>query len=209
MLCEFGCGQEAHFQLKSGKWCCCKSHNSCPINREKNRLGILNSPKHTHENYVLRYKNMSDESKRKMKWNKGLTKNTSPSVKKIGEVLSNKRKLGLIKVSSGFASTPEKETNRRRKISEARIRYLEKSSHINWLSLSNGLKVQGLWEYNVGEILLKLNYSLSRPRINFDNTHTYTPDFYLNNENVYIEVKGGYLIGILLNIKKCKGNIQT
>jgi len=31
-LCEYGCGQEAKYQLKNGKWCCSKSSNSCPTN---------------------------------------------------------------------------------------------------------------------------------------------------------------------------------
>lgn len=36
MLCEYGCNQEAKYQLSNGKWCCCRSYNSCPKNREKN-----------------------------------------------------------------------------------------------------------------------------------------------------------------------------
>ena len=34
-LCDYGCGQEAKHQFKNGKWCCSKSHNSCPINQKK------------------------------------------------------------------------------------------------------------------------------------------------------------------------------
>ena len=29
-LCEYGCGQEATYQFKNGKWCCSKRHNLCP-----------------------------------------------------------------------------------------------------------------------------------------------------------------------------------
>ena len=36
MICEFGCKQEANFQLKNGSWCCCKSINSCLGMRLKN-----------------------------------------------------------------------------------------------------------------------------------------------------------------------------
>lgn len=36
MQCDYGCGQEANYTLKNGKNCCCKSPNSCPVNREKN-----------------------------------------------------------------------------------------------------------------------------------------------------------------------------
>lgn len=36
MLCDYGCDQEALFQLKNGKWCCSRSQNSCSIIRKKN-----------------------------------------------------------------------------------------------------------------------------------------------------------------------------
>jgi len=37
-LCEYGCGQEAKYQLKNGKWCCSKSQNSCARMRKKHQL---------------------------------------------------------------------------------------------------------------------------------------------------------------------------
>jgi len=42
-LCDYGCGKEAKYSFKNGKWCCEKSHNKCPVNREKN-LESLNQP---------------------------------------------------------------------------------------------------------------------------------------------------------------------
>ena len=36
MLCEYGCGQEAKFQLKNEKWCCSKSWQSCPTMKRGN-----------------------------------------------------------------------------------------------------------------------------------------------------------------------------
>lgn len=36
VLCEYGCGQEARYQFKNGKWCCSKSKNSCLVLRKKN-----------------------------------------------------------------------------------------------------------------------------------------------------------------------------
>jgi hypothetical protein len=41
MLCEYGCGKEAQFQLKNGKWCCSKSCNQCPVKREISRTTNL------------------------------------------------------------------------------------------------------------------------------------------------------------------------
>jgi len=29
-LCEYGCGQEAKYQFKNGKWCCSTSTSKCP-----------------------------------------------------------------------------------------------------------------------------------------------------------------------------------
>ena len=30
MLCDYGCGQEATYQFKNGKWCCSKFYRQCP-----------------------------------------------------------------------------------------------------------------------------------------------------------------------------------
>lgn len=34
-LCDYGCGQEAKYQFKNGKWCCSKNHKSCPSLKNK------------------------------------------------------------------------------------------------------------------------------------------------------------------------------
>jgi len=38
-LCDYGCEQEAKFQLKNGKWCCSKCQNSCIGVKKKFSLG--------------------------------------------------------------------------------------------------------------------------------------------------------------------------
>lgn len=38
MICQYGCKQKAKYQLRNGKWCCSKYFQSCPSQREKNRL---------------------------------------------------------------------------------------------------------------------------------------------------------------------------
>jgi len=38
VICDYGCGQEAKFPFKNGKWCCSKSYQSCPSSR--NRVSI-------------------------------------------------------------------------------------------------------------------------------------------------------------------------
>ncbi len=39
-LCDYGCGQEAKYQLNNKKWCCEDSCNKCPIIRNKNSKGL-------------------------------------------------------------------------------------------------------------------------------------------------------------------------
>jgi len=62
-LCEYGCGQEAKFQLKSGKWICNKNWTRCSINKKKNALGV----KKAHKNGKCTSKGL----KGKEGWNKG------------------------------------------------------------------------------------------------------------------------------------------
>lgn len=59
----------------------------------------------------------------------------------------------------------------------------------------NGVRLNGLWEVEFAKYLDKTNIKWERPTIGFDyvwnnNIHTYFPDFYLNEYDVYVEVKG-------------------
>jgi len=40
IICNYGCGQEAKYQFKNGKWCCSKNFRSCPAKRRKNSIQI-------------------------------------------------------------------------------------------------------------------------------------------------------------------------
>ena len=33
-FCDYGCGQEAKYQFKNGKWCCSNHSNKCPYYRK-------------------------------------------------------------------------------------------------------------------------------------------------------------------------------
>jgi len=39
MLCDYGCGEEALYEMTSGKFCCSDFYTKCPTNREKNSKG--------------------------------------------------------------------------------------------------------------------------------------------------------------------------
>jgi hypothetical protein len=79
------------------------------------------------------------------------------------------------------------------KLRNARLNFLENNpnNNIKWYSVSNGkkdIKVQGEWELKVANWLNKNNIQWNRKRLYFS-THSYTPDFYIN-ETTLIEVKG-------------------
>jgi len=43
-ICDYGCGQEAKYQFKNGKWCCCKTYKSCPKVRERMSISHIGKP---------------------------------------------------------------------------------------------------------------------------------------------------------------------
>jgi len=64
MLCSYGCGRKAIYQLKNGKWCCENYHTKCPSNIKKNkgnkgkgRNFSLETRKKMSESALKRYKN--------------------------------------------------------------------------------------------------------------------------------------------------------
>jgi hypothetical protein len=77
MKCDYGCDNDATYELKNGKWCCKPHYSSCPVSKKKNsdaiKLGISEQRVIPH---TERYKNASDDSKKRMNWNKGKFTNT-------------------------------------------------------------------------------------------------------------------------------------
>jgi len=39
-LCEYGCGQEAKYQFKNGKWCCSEYSSQCPMKRKETSIRV-------------------------------------------------------------------------------------------------------------------------------------------------------------------------
>lgn len=91
-LCDYGCGQEAHYQLKNGKWCCSTSYNKCPSLRKKNSCGLRNAHKDP-----LKYQNPKICKKGYPPWNRGLTKDTDIRIKKSSETYIEGLRTGRIK----------------------------------------------------------------------------------------------------------------
>lgn len=79
----------------------------------------------------------------------------------------------------------------RRHLSEMRTKYLEEHANhgVHWYTV-NGIKVQGKWEKRFAEFLNSKNITWKRVKIKYAQTHTYTPDFYCPDYDVYFEIKG-------------------
>ena len=122
-------------------------------------------------------------------WSKGLTKDSSELVAKSSNTLK-------AKIASGEyvpKGTPHSEDTKNY-LSELRTTLLENNEgHCKWYSISNGemdIKVQGGWEKIVAETMTILKIKWERKVLVYNKIKRYTPDFYLPDYNIYLEVKG-------------------
>jgi hypothetical protein len=171
--CEYGCNQEASFQLKSGKWCCSKSPSSCSVIKYKNSLAIKQAHKEG------RIKTTQLDGKRAWWKNKD-----EKEVKKIrerqGKTYSNNKKKGLHKENLGGFKN---------------IKYYS----IFCQYLNQQIKVHGNWEFSYAKYLNDNNIIwTNRKYLDYHDKigkmHVYYPDFYLIDKNEYIEIKGKWKI---------------
>lgn len=135
--------------------------------------------------------NKLQKLKESCNWSKGLTKESDSRIKNHSETLKRRFESGELQPSMlGKKLTKDHKEN----ISLGRIKYLENNSNsTEWYSISNGkkeIKVQGTWELKVAEWLNSNNIYWIRKRIQFKGHRRYTPDFYLPNYDIWLEVKG-------------------
>jgi hypothetical protein len=189
IYCKYGCGQEAKFKLKDGQLICAKSCNSCPAVKEKNSNSVKKAHK---EGRIPGWGKLWKQGKNKS-WNKNLTKETDERIKLHSEAASIRMKNNPYP-NQGRGKTIETENLRRKKISIARLKYLEKhSQQCKWFEYNNGKKnicVQGTWEKKFVEFLISQNIKWDRFKLSYNKTRTYTPDFYLPDYNIFVEIKG-------------------
>lgn len=163
----------------------CEEGYKCPYcGRIFNKYGIC-----SHINSHTSNKNSG--RKGHVAWNKGLTKETDLRVRNNG--------IAVGKSLKGKAGIPlSREV--RRKLSDIA---LEKSKNGEWhTSLAKnmhynykGIDLHGRWELGYAKFLDSNKILWRRPAERFeyqfqDSTHYYTPDFYLIEENCYVEIKG-------------------
>jgi len=193
-FCEYGCGKEALYQIKNGKWCCSKSPNSCSINRLKNSEKLkANHPR-----------GMAG----KRPWNYG-----KKWIEKFGIDGWNdiKNRMYITRKNNGKLNTWNLLTE------EQKIKHREKQSlAINnrykngWMPKAGRCKkiqyerldkkvvfLDGFWELltSIYFDYMEFNWERNTTRFEYFNEIKqrkayYTPDFYLPDTNEYIEVKG-------------------
>lgn len=166
---------QKNWLLPNGKYKC----PYCDREYLKDGIGI-----HIWKNHTEEGKNF-DAFKDVRAWSKGLTKENDERINKRAQKLSV-----ALKGKPGHKHTEETKDL----LSRKRIEYLENNDqYTSWFKISNGNKiinVQGTWEKRFAEYLNQNNIKWDRFSIKYDNHRRYTPDFYLPEFNIYIEVKG-------------------
>ena len=176
--CSYGCGQLATHINLSGNLMCGKSAASCPVLKKKNS----NRCKHAYDNNTRlsgkdQYDTLPIETKQRMTWNKGLTASDNTSIAETKRTKTEKRKQGLYKtVLSGVALDPTKRWKRNK---------------FPWTdSFGNECVLESKHEKEVAEILDNEGIRWIRPgRLKLGSGHSYEPDFYLVEYDVYLDPK--------------------
>jgi hypothetical protein len=122
-------------------------------------------------------------------WNKGLTKDTDVRVAKGAATIKERIESGIIDIRSGWNHSKESKSIMSKKASEN-----NRGGRSKWYKV-NGISVQGTWERDIAYKLNDLGVIWNRPKplkyMRYDGKDShYTPDFYLPEFDMYLEVKG-------------------
>ena len=195
--CKY-CGKEAKFLLFKKYWCCEQSYNKCPAVRSKNSLARKKQIQNQKENGIFKNNLEKYNSEHHIAWNKGLTKETSESIRKRICTFNNRIKNNIIDIKI-YSRKHTKES--REKISLARSKILDKFvngfPHVKYYKVVdyNGINwsVHGTWEKRVAEKLNEQNIKWTKNILleyKDDIIRHYNPDFFIIDANEYLEIKG-------------------
>lgn len=176
--CSYGCGNIAKFKNASQKLMCDSSSNKCSVIRAKNSNGAKDAYSSSKRpSGKDQYNKLSDDTKEKMKWNKGLTIEDSVSVQKYTTSRLESIRTGKYTPGKyGVALSPE-------------LRW--KRNKFVWTdSLGNICVLESKHERHVAILLDDANVRWIRPEplILLDG-RSYEPDFYLIDYDVYLDPK--------------------
>lgn len=194
-ICYY-CGQEAKFQLKNGRWCCSEKFQSCPELKRKNskkRKEQCLSGKY--KNNLQEYIGIGHEA-----WNKGLTKEIDERLQKTSDTYKRRYANGEIK---SYWKGKHHSIETKNKLSKLRTQYLDECKagfqDVGWYRIKNinneEYVVRGTWERDFGNFLTENNILwVKKITIKYKqedgSIHRYSPDFFIPNINLYVEVKG-------------------
>lgn len=182
----YSCGKEAKFKVSLNRWCCEKSARMCIEVKRKNSIHASKCHK---SGKIPGWNKLDKLGIGNRNWSKGLTKDSDIRIAKISKGVKLHIKLYG---SSQLGRHHTEET--KSKLSTIRCEYLENhDSQCKWYDVSNGIKnikVQGTWEKRFAEYLNLNNIKWDRFKLKFKNYHRYTPDFYLTDLNIFVEIKG-------------------
>lgn len=208
MLCDYGCGQQAQYILKNGKHCCSKHYNCCPAIRQKNSQGIRKALETGKIDRKSIYQKLPEETKNRMKWNKGLTKETDERVKRTGETYTKNYRAG--KFENPFK-------NKKHSKKTKQLISQNTSLHYNYDVDRHGGRGKKGWyknffcssTYELAFIIYCLDHNISIIRntkyYEYEykgKTHKYYPDFLVNDE--FIEIKGYWTNMVDIKIQAVK-----
>ena len=178
-LCFYGCGYIAKFINNSGKLMCCQGSSSCPENKRKNseKLKLAYSSGKRISAKDL-YKSLPQDTKDKMVWAKGLTKETNQSLANASVKLTGR---------PGLSRPHSEET--KQKLSKCRTEWLK-----NPLNRKNLGRHKRSWmELTFKQYLNDNNIVGWKSEIHFWNDllkKNYFPDFIFEDQKLIIELDG-------------------
>lgn len=197
IICEYGCGNNATHQFKSKKWCCSSSPSSCPEMKRKNSAAKKGK-------YPFEGKEHPRGMKGKTHTFKGKSYEEIYGVERASEVKSKIQKANTGKKQNSHLTDEQKI-----ELSEQKRNTINKRYEDGWMPKAGRCKkyqyespiagvvsLDGTWEVETAKILDALGVVWTRNIKRFKYIHLngkeshYTPDFWVEDWNSYLEVKG-------------------
>lgn len=200
MKCSFGCGNDAVVTFKSGKTCCSKSTSSCPAMKSKNSAGVKKIREEKKENF---WKNGHPKGSSKGTSLKGKTyeqihgEKAEERKKHLSEKAKGNKNYSNMSDEAKHNHANKARTNILKRYESGWMPKAGRCKKIKYVSpIAGEMFVDGTWEHLVVQWLDYKQYSWRRNTKRFPYTHLtgrlshYTPDFFVEEFNGYLEIKG-------------------
>lgn len=202
-LCDYGCGQEAHYTFKSGKHCCSKTTSSCPEMKRQNSQAVSELRQALGNAF---WKNGHPAGmKNKTPYNKGKTYVELFGTKKADKIVSKLSEATKENPTPWDTLSTEKKDSLRLTASKNIIKRYEdgwmpkagRCTKFKYTSpVAGEVLLDGTWELETAKWLDSqgLNWKRNTKRFKYVDTNGktrhYTPDFWIEDWKTYLEIKG-------------------